>query len=86
MITKYDSVTLSARYQRLTARQVGVLDYIRAYIAEHDGRAPGLRAMRRDMRMGQGHLVTTLDKLVLVGLLETGRDGSYRSLRLAEER
>ena len=86
MITKHDSVAMLERYQRLTARQVEVLDYIRAYIAEHDGRAPGQRAMRRDMRMGQGQLVTTLDKLVLGGLLETGRDGSYRSLRLAEER
>ena len=86
MITKRDSVALSARYQRLTARQVEVMNYIRAYIAEHDGRAPGQREMRRALRMGVGHFYSTLDKLVLAGLLETGRDGSYRSIRLAEER
>ena len=70
----------------LTDRQAGLLDYLRQYAREYDGRLPSLYRMRGDMGMGVGQLYSTLDKLVVMGYLETDKDGTYRSIRLAEER
>src|SRR3990167_2975985 len=70
----------------LTDRQAGLLDYLRQYAREYDGRLPSLYRMRGDMGMGVGQLYSTLDKLVMMGYVETDKDGTYRSIRLAEER